>query len=167
MPTSPSRRGASLLECLAAIVIIGTATVSGIQIYEVSARVHTVGADSSSTYVLLRREVERVKSLDFDVLASTDWFPLRDALDYEVQVIVDSAGSDAHDVSVRLRKVADPIVTSEVQWRRYRVVSRDGAAPAPSVDSGDSGAASLFSGDSGSTLLDALESGLFSGEGGD
>ena len=95
--------GSSLLECVAATVIVGTAIVAGLALFESNARLALASSDVASAVELLSREVERAQGVPFEHLQTHDWSADADVATLEKRWEVVRTTTDIARVRVSVR----------------------------------------------------------------
>ena len=103
---SPTERGVTLLECVAAIAIVGTAVVAGLEMFGSH---QVVAAGEEWAWEALRylgSEAERVRVEDYEQLQTTTFAPLAENPNYEIRYVVDQTSASCRRVTIEVRWTA-------------------------------------------------------------
>ena len=103
-PRTPrSQDGFTLLECIAATVILGTAIVAGFTLFELHEQTYAQEQGAWQALLFLEREMEYVRGTGFTDLATTSFTPVDENPDYEVRRVVVPRTADGREVTVEVR----------------------------------------------------------------
>ena len=80
-----NQQGATLLEAVAALVILSTAIVAGLTAATVLAQTHSVSDQNDLALRYLKRELEFVRATDYDDLVDTPYAPISEDPRFEVE----------------------------------------------------------------------------------
>lgn len=98
-----SEAGLTLLEVVASTVILASSVVAGLELFSLQQEVHADGVSRSRANMFASREIERVRSEEFEGLENTQYelIPEDDAFDY-CRIVTD-VYSGLKQVQVRVR----------------------------------------------------------------
>lgn len=115
------QRGFSLIECMCALAIIGTALVASLSMYSAQESALATQRHEARARAYLMREFEWTNALPFEVLTSMDWTPIVSDGDFEVRRDVRSLSSNMCEVrvSVRWLSTSDASRTESLYTVRY------------------------------------------------
>ena len=95
--------GVTLIECVAAIAILGTAVVAGLQLFGLHASTAAATEAGSVAHRYLGREFERMLATEFDALSSSDFVPVAEDSNYETSWLMKSVSNERREMRIDIR----------------------------------------------------------------
>ena len=92
--------GFSLLECLAAIVILGSSLVAGLSLLGFHEQMTMANEATRKAHVFLDREIERIHATPFPALKTTSYAPLPENSAYQMRRVTQSIDADTKAVTI-------------------------------------------------------------------
>lgn len=98
-----AQSGLTLIEAIAASGILAAAVVAGLELFSLQQSVHADGVAWSRATLFANRELERIRSEEFESLETSPWEAVEEDPSFESSNVVSSVDSRLKQVEVRVR----------------------------------------------------------------